>query len=110
MQKLIEWTRRVSPAHPGPHDLGLEARREEYAEAGVDHVWNFSHALFPDEPDGLNEWNWRLGRANPWLVPFGTCHPLTPEPLAVIDRCFDDYGFPGLKLHPFVQRFTPWAP
>jgi hypothetical protein len=28
----------------------------------------------------------------------------------VIDRCFDGYGFPGLKLHPFVQRFTPWAP
>jgi predicted TIM-barrel fold metal-dependent hydrolase len=110
MQKLIEWTRRFSPSHPVPDDVSLDTLLEEYAASGVDRVWNFAHALFPDEPATLNEWNWQLGRAHPRILPFGTCHPLTPEPLAVIDRCFDDYGFPGLKLHPFVQRFTPWAP
>ncbi len=43
-------------------------------------------------------------------MPFGTCHPETPAPLAVIDRCLDHYGFVGMKFHPFIQRFTPWEP
>ena len=97
MAKLIEWTLRFSPAHPVPATVTLDALLGEYARAGVDSVWNFAHAIFPDETEPLNEWNWRLGQAQPRIVPFGTCHPLAPEPLAVIDRCFETYRFPDRK-------------
>lgn len=108
MAKLIRWTSRFNPTHPVPEAITLDALLQEYAQENVSSVWNFAHALFPDETEPLNEWNWRLGQAHPQIIPFGTCHPLTPEPLAVIDRCFSDYRFVGIKFHPFVQRFTPW--
>lgn len=108
MAKLIEWTLRFHPAHPVPKDVAVEALLDEYAEAGVTRVWNFAHAIFPEETESLNEWNRQLARTHPRIVPFGTCHPLTPDPVAVIDRCLGDHGFAGMKFHPFVQRFVPW--
>jgi predicted TIM-barrel fold metal-dependent hydrolase len=106
--KLIEWTLRFNPHHPIPLDVTLDALLDEYARAGVDLVWNFAHAIFPDETEPLNAWNRRLGQDHPRIVPFGTCHPLAPDPVAVVDRCFGEHGFHGMKFHPFVQRFTPW--
>ncbi len=108
MAKLIRWTRRFFPAHPVPESITLEALLNEYREAGVSQVWNFAHAIFPEESESLNEWNWRLGQTHPHVIPFGTCHPLTPNPLPVVERCLVDYGFVGMKFHPFVQRFIPW--
>jgi predicted TIM-barrel fold metal-dependent hydrolase len=110
MAKLIRWTLRFNPRHPVSPTVTLATLLAEYREAGVDRVWNFAHAIFPEETQPLNEWNWRLGEAEPRVLPFGTCHPLVPDPLAVLDRCFDEYDFIGIKFHPFVQRFTPWEP
>jgi predicted TIM-barrel fold metal-dependent hydrolase len=80
MAKLIGWTRRkCNPAHPVPEDATLEALLDEYRAVGVDYLWNFAHAIFPDETDSLNDWNRRLGAREPRVLPFGTCHPLTPD-------------------------------
>ncbi len=108
MAKLIEWTLRFSPTHPVPEDVALEALLEEYARVGVSGIWNFAHAIFPDETETLNEWNRRLAESDPRIIPFGTCHPQEPDPLAVVDRCLGEYGFAGMKFHPFVQKFAPW--
>jgi hypothetical protein len=108
MLKLIRWTLRFNPSHPVPESITLEALMDEYRRAGVSRMWNFAHAIFPEETDALNEWNRRLGQRYREVVPFGTCHPLSPEPLRVVDRCLGEYGFPGMKFHPFVQRFAPW--
>lgn len=108
MAKLIRWSRRSNPAHPVPDSATVDALLDEYAQAGITAVWNFAHAIFPEETAGLNTWNRRLALEHPQLIAFGTCHPLAPDPLDVIDRCFSEYGFPGIKFHPFVQRFMPW--
>lgn len=106
--KLIQWTLRFSPTHPVPETVTLDELLDDYAQLGVSRVWNLAHAIFPDETGPLNEWNWRLGRDHPEIEPIGTCHPLAPGPLGVIDRCFDEYGFLGMKFHPYVQKFLPW--
>jgi hypothetical protein len=93
-----------------PLDVTVQALLGEYAVSGVDRIWNFAHAVFPDESDDLNEWSRGLADADPRIVPFGTCHPEAPDPLAVIDRCLGDHGFVGMKFHPFVQEFVPWEP
>jgi predicted TIM-barrel fold metal-dependent hydrolase len=109
MMKLIKWMRRTSPDHPIPDDTPLEVLLDQWRALGISRVWNFAHAIFPDETADLNEWNFQLGRAHPDLiVPIGTCHPLDPDPIAVIARGADHYGFIGFKFHPFIQRFTPW--
>jgi uncharacterized protein len=109
MYKLLEWTLRFNAAHPVPLDVTVETLLEEYEREGVRTFWNFAHAIFPDETGPLNEWNRQLAASHPGhIVPFGTCHPLVADPLAVVDRCLGDLGFAGMKFHPFVQRFTPW--
>jgi hypothetical protein len=109
MTKLIQWLKRTTPGHPVPDDAPLETLLEEWAALGIERIWNFAHAIFPDETASLNEWNFRLGRAYPDLiVPIGTCHPLDPDPVGVIARGVEEYGFVGFKFHPFIQRFTPW--
>lgn len=108
MAKLIAWTLRFNPRHPVPEDVTIEALLAEYRQAGVDRIWNFAHAIFPEETEPLNEWNHGLARAHAEIVPIGTCHPAAPEPLAVIDRCLTEYRFRGMKFHPFVQKFIPW--
>jgi len=109
MMKLIQWLRRTTPDHPVPDDAPLETLLEEWAALGIERIWNFAHAIFPDETASLNEWNFRLGRTYPDLiVPIGTCHPLDPDPIDVIARGVEEYGFIGFKFHPFIQRFTPW--
>jgi predicted TIM-barrel fold metal-dependent hydrolase len=110
MAKLIDWTVRFNPGHPVPRDVTLATLLDEYRRVGVERVWNLAHAIFPDESENLNRWNHELGLAHPEIVPIGTCHPATPDPLAVIDRCLTEYRFIGMKFHPFVQRFTPWEP
>lgn len=108
MFKLMEWTFRFNPSHPIPLDVTVEALLDEYERERISMIWNFAHALFPDETERLNEWNRQLAAAHPEIVPFGTCHPETPDPAGVVDRCFIEHGFVGMKFHPFVQRFTPW--
>jgi len=110
MAKLIQWTQRLNPRLPVPEDIALEALLAEYRQAGVEAVWNFAHAIFADETETLNTWNHRLGEEHPEVVPIGTCHPETPEPLTVVDRCFEEYRFLGMKFHPYIQRFVPWEP
>src|SRR5688500_3757353 len=106
--KLIEWTRRFNPAHPVPLDVTVDALVADYRGIGIGRVWNFAHALFPDEPDTLIDWSRRLAAAHPEIVPLGTWHPATPDPLGVVDRCLGDHGFIGMKFHPFIQKFVPW--
>lgn len=106
--KLIEWTLRFNPAHPIPLDVTLDALFEDFRQVGISRIWNFAHAIFPDETARLNDWNHQLAADHPKIVPIGTCHPETPDPVAVVDRCLGGLGFIGMKFHPFVQKFTPW--
>lgn len=108
MRKLLRWTYRFSPDHPVAETVTLEALLDEYAAVGVDRIWNFAHAIRAEETDPLNAWNRDLARRDPRIVPFGTCHPEVDDPGAVIDWCLAGEGFPGMKFHPFVQRFVPW--
>ena len=110
LRKLLRWTYRFSPRHPVAETVTVEALLDEYAAAGVDRIWNFAHAIRAEETEPLNRWNRDLARREPRIVPFGTCHPETEDPRAVIDWCLDGEGFPGMKFHPFVQRFVPWDP
>jgi hypothetical protein len=87
MAKLIRWTLRFNSAHPVPESVTLDALLEEYRTVGVSQVWNFAHAIFPEETDRLNAWNQALAARHPEIVPFGTCHPQAADPVGVVDRC-----------------------
>ena len=62
MQKLIRWLRRTNPDHPVPDDTPLEQLLDDWAAENVSRIWNFAHAIFPEETGPLNDWNAKLGR------------------------------------------------
>jgi len=108
--KLIEWARRFFPGHPVPETIALEELLAEFEAQGIRALLNFAHAIFPDETDVLNRFNHELATRYPQVLPVGTLHPESPEPLLVVSQCLDEYGFLGLKFHAFVQKFLPWEP
>lgn len=110
LAKLIGWVRRSIPDHPVPDDVSLEALLPEWAELGIDYLWNFAHAVFPEETDELNRWNAELARRHSGVIPLATVHPALPDAAERLARTLDGEGFIGVKFHPFVQRFVPWEP
>ena len=53
----------------------------------------------------LNRWAARDGRRkHPQIIPFGTLHPQAEPQRQMADLL--DLGLKGVKLHPFIQRFS----
>ncbi|HKY63531.1 MAG TPA: amidohydrolase family protein [bacterium] len=61
--------------------------------------------------ESLNEWARRLAEKYPGFIePFGSVHPDDAGKEAILRRCFEDYGFKGLKIHCHVQKTAPEDP
>ncbi|MBU1451057.1 MAG: amidohydrolase family protein [Proteobacteria bacterium] len=52
----------------------------------------------------LNRWVSQVALAHPQVIPFGTLHPQA-EPRKHLDELLE-LGLRGVKLHPFIQRFS----
>jgi predicted TIM-barrel fold metal-dependent hydrolase len=52
----------------------------------------------------LNRWAAKVAQAHPQVIPFGTLHPQAEPKRQMADLL--DLGLKGVKLHPFIQRFS----
>lgn len=73
--------------------------------AGVDRSVVLSIATKPTQFDAILRWGLAVRDAHPALVPLASVHPGDPDALAHVDAAADA-GFPGLKFHPYYQRFA----
>lgn len=73
-------------------------------EAGVERMVLLPVTGRRDRCAELNRWAADQAAAQPRLIPFGVLHPLGPveEDLGLLL----DLGLKGVKLHPFIQRFS----
>lgn len=61
--------------------------------------------------ESLNEWAHRLGAKYPdFIIPFGSVHPDEEGKEGILKKCFEEYGFKGLKFHCHVQKMSPDDP
>ena len=76
-------------------------------EQGVSRyvLLNYSHK--PGMSESLNAWTHNFCKTHPEAVPFGAIHPDEENVEALLDRCFRDYGFFGLKFHTHVTGIRP---
>jgi uncharacterized protein len=79
-------------------------------QAGVERFLFFNYAHKPDISSGLNQWNYEIMQRYTTAIALGTVHAGDADPLAVVNQCFQQYNFPGLKIHIEVQRFSPVDP
>lgn len=71
-------------------------------------VLNYAHKAGMSE--SLNAWTHAFAQKHPEVIPFGAIHPDDADRDALLDRCFKDYGFYGLKFHSHVSGIRPDDP
>ncbi len=74
---------------------------------GVSKAFALAYTHKPGLAKGLNNWLAGFCRNNPLLVPFGAVHPDDEDFANIVNICFDEHRFPGMKLHCLVQRCRP---
>ena len=59
----------------------------------------------------LNRWSFEFSRRHAdFIIPFGSVHPDEPNVEEILETCFGEYGFHGLKIHCHVQKVSPDDP
>lgn len=76
-------------------------------ETGIDRFVLLNYAHKPGISEALNAWTHEYAKGCPEAIPFGAIHPEEDDVPGLLDRCFRDYGFYGLKFHCHVTGIRP---
>ncbi len=106
MRGLIRWVKGFFPHFPLPEDHGREEILRGMRKAGVKRFFNLVFPLWVEETADLNRFNFELCSEISGAVPFGSLHLDSPDKEGETARCLHEYGFAGMKLHPFAQGFS----
>ncbi len=110
LRGLIRWVKSFNPAFPVPETITAEDIVSELREAGIGHFFNLVFPLWPEETEGLNLFNRDFCAGVPEAIGFGSLHIENGDKAGITLRCLKEYGFAGMKLHPFAQRFPAFDP
>ncbi len=109
MRGLIRWVKKFGEPFVS-EDLTADEALEGLADADIGTFFNLVFPLWEEETIELNRWNRDFCRSVPGAIPFGSVHIETPDKTAETERCVAEYGFAGMKLHPYAQRFEVFVP
>jgi predicted TIM-barrel fold metal-dependent hydrolase len=73
---------------------------------GVEKMVLLNYAHKPGMSRMLNQWTRQFAARYPAIIPFGTVHPQDEDRDQILDQCFDEFGFHGLKLHTHVLKIA----
>lgn len=110
LRGLVRWVKSFTPDFPVPEDITAEEILESIRASGIPRFFNLVFPLWPEETGDLNRFNRDFCAGVPEAVPFGSLHIDNPDKEAEALRCLEEYGFAGMKLHPFAQRFPAFDP
>ena len=109
MAGLIRWAKSFTPGFPLSDDITREEILAELREAEIPFFFNLVFPLWEEETEDLNRFNRDLCAEIPEAIPFGSVHINTPDKEKETRRCIEEYGFVGMKLHPYAQRFPAFG-
>ncbi len=110
MRGLVRWVKKFTPGYPVSEDITPEEILDGIRSGGVELFFNLVFPLWEEETYDLNRFNYELCSGIPEALAFGSLHIDTPDKESETLRCLDEYGFVGMKLHPFAQRFPAFDP
>jgi hypothetical protein len=109
MRGLVRWVKKFTPGFPVSEDITAEEILASLRAAGIPLFFNLVFPLWEEETEDLNRFNRELCAGIPEAVPFGSLHIETPDKEGETRRCIEEYGFLGMKLHPYAQRFPAFG-
>jgi predicted TIM-barrel fold metal-dependent hydrolase len=98
------WRAFRSDGYALQHEADSGTIRRRLLATGAEKLFLLVYAHKPGVAGNLNAWLHDVARTEPRFVPFGSVHADDPDRAAIVEQCFRDYGFAGLKLHASVQR------
>ncbi|MBC7246401.1 MAG: amidohydrolase [Actinobacteria bacterium] len=109
MRGLVRWVKKFTPGFPVSEDISTEEILASLRSSGIPLFFNLVFPLWEEETEDLNRFNRDLCAGIPEAVPFGSLHIETPDKEGETRRCIEEYGFVGMKLHPYAQRFPAFG-
>lgn len=109
MRGLVRWVKKFTPGFPVSEEITAEEIVEDLRKSGIRLFFNLIFPLWEEETEELNRFNRDLCAEIPEAVPFGSLHIGTPDKERETRRCIEEYGFLGMKLHPYAQRFPAFG-
>ncbi|MDI6831647.1 MAG: amidohydrolase family protein [Actinomycetota bacterium] len=110
MRGLIRWVKGFTPGFPVSEDISGEEILSDLRASEIPFFFNLIFPLWEVETADLNRFNRDLCAGIEEAIPFGSLHIDTPDKERETRRCLEEYGFLGMKLHPFAQRFPAFVP
>jgi Amidohydrolase len=110
MRGLVRWVKKFTPGFPISEDITTEEILSGLRESQISGFFNLVFPLWEEETEDLNRFNRDLCAGIPEAIPFGSVHIDTPDKEKETRRCIEEYGFMGMKLHPYAQRFPAFGP
>jgi hypothetical protein len=106
---LSIWLGRAFPNHPlaGKH-FTEDVVVSELSQNRVGYIFNYVFPMKESETEGLNLFNYNLGKKFKAIIPFGSIHVENKDKKSIVDECVRRFEFFGFKLHPYVQGFSPF--
>jgi len=102
---LMRWIHRAFPEHPVPGDIDKYGILEDLERNRTKYFFNLVYPLNKFETDNLNLFNYQISKEYSNSACWGSLHPDNESKEGIIDKCISDYGFIGMKFHPFIQDF-----
>lgn len=110
MAGLVRWVKKFTPGFPVSEDITPEDILAAIRDSEIPFFFNLVFPLWEEETEDLNRFNRDICADIPEAIPFGSVHIETPDKGMETRRCIEEYGFMGMKLHPFAQRFPAFGP
>jgi len=110
MRGLVRWVKKFTPGFPVNEGISAMELLEGIRESEIPCFFNLVFPLWEEETEDLNRFNRDFCAGVAEAVPFGSVHIRTPDKEKETRRCIEEYGFLGMKLHPYAQRFPAFGP
>ncbi len=103
---LMRWVRSFNPNHQVPVDVDEKYILHDMKSLGTRYFFNLIYPLRRKETGTLNKYNYDITCRLPNSAGWGSLHPRNERKAEITRQAIEQYGFIGMKLHPFVQKFS----
>lgn len=104
MQAILVWFEKQGWTMP--YQQPVEDLLNYLETIGVTSAFVLGYVHKKDMASGINLWLKDICEKHSWLHPFAALHQEDPEIESILSQALDEWNFPGVKIHTFVQNVS----
>lgn len=104
MQAILVWFEKQGWTMP--YQQPIQDLLNYLETIGVTSAFVLGYVHKKDMAAGINLWLKELCEKHSWLHPFAALHQEDPKLESILSQALDEWNFPGVKIHTFVQKVS----